>query len=172
MTNENNSFLKIREKEVEFFLSKKRNWHLNQVKLFENELLSYNALINQSRKNEFLGIRFLRNSSNHDFEICYQASGKPFFNNSSLHISISHSKNFVALAVSTHPIGIDIEECHERILKIRDRFLNAEEKKIFDLKSLYDLTVAWCIKESLFKLNSENKINIQHEDVQLDHRKR
>jgi phosphopantetheinyl transferase len=86
-------------------------------------------------------------------EIAYSNNRKPFFINSPLHLSISHSKNYIAIAVAPYPIGMDIEECHDRIFKVSNRFLNQSEKELFNHESSRDLTFAWSAKEALFKLN-------------------
>ena len=41
--------------------------------------------------------------------------GKPYFKNSNIHFNYSHSKNYIAVAISKSNIGIDIEETNRRI---------------------------------------------------------
>lgn len=42
--------------------------------------------------------------------ICKTKLGKPYFKNSNIFFNYSHSKNFIACAISNYNIGIDIEE--------------------------------------------------------------
>lgn len=158
--NENsiNHFIK---NNVEFFLSKKREWKENEVDLQEADINRYSTIQNSKRKNEFLGVRNLKNQYDSKLEIKYLSNGKPVIENGSEHISISHSKNYVAFAVAPYKIGIDIEEIHERILKVQGRFLNQSEFELFNSNSLIDLTIAWCAKEALFKLNDDSGIDFK-----------
>lgn len=156
-----NSILKFRKNQVEFFLCSKINWKLEDIELSKNEFERYAYLKSQTRKIEFLGVRSLKNYFNPEIEIVYSKNGKPLAKNGAVHISISHSKNFVAFAAASHLIGIDIEECHERILKVRNRFLNENEQKLFDKNSIRDLTIAWSAKEALFKLNENTGLDFK-----------
>ena len=42
--------------------------------------------------------------------LCFTEEGKPYFVGSSLFISLSHSKSYVALALSDTPCGVDVED--------------------------------------------------------------
>jgi 4'-phosphopantetheinyl transferase EntD len=156
-----NSINHFTKNQVDFFLSKKMEWNIKDVTLIHGDINRYSNINNSERKNEFLGIRYLRNYYDSQLEIKYLSNGKPIVGNGSKHISISHSKNHVAIAVATHPIGIDIEEFHERILKVKNRFLNENEQKLFDQNSVQDLTIAWSAKEALFKLNDDSRLDFK-----------
>jgi phosphopantetheinyl transferase len=159
-TNEN-SIKKFTKNGTDFFLCQKSEWTLNDVGLSNSELENYHTIKSISRRIEFLGIRLLKNFCFPKHEITYLKNGKPVLENSSKHISISHSKNFVAFALAESEIGIDIEECNERILKVKDRFLNETEKSFFNLNSIVELTIAWCVKEALFKLNGNDGLDFK-----------
>ena len=161
MKTEENSIINIEKNGINFFLSRKKLFHLDEVFLFENEKNSLSNFKNLSRKSEFLGIRDLRNRFFPDSEINYTDEGKPYLSNSHDFISISHSTNFLALASAPYPIGIDIEECNERIFKIKDRFLSETEKMIINTNDISSLTAAWCIKEALFKLGEEKGVDFK-----------
>lgn len=50
---------------------------------------------------------------------CLSENGKPRLAGDKLHLSISHSGHFIACAVDTYPVGIDIEvprEIHKRVI--------------------------------------------------------
>ncbi len=161
MKTEENSIINIEKNGINFFLSRKKLFHLDEVFLFENEKNSLSNFKNHSRKSEFLGIRDLRNRFFPDSEINYTDEDKPYLSNSNDFISISHSTNFLALASAPYPIGIDIEECNERIFKIKDRFLSETEKMIINTNDISSLTAAWCIKEALFKLGEEKGVDFK-----------
>ncbi|MBQ7236680.1 MAG: hypothetical protein IJX03_05965 [Clostridia bacterium] len=65
--------------------------------------------------------------------------------------SLAHSKNIVAVAVSNvKPIGIDVEQCSDKILKV-EKILNA---KCENFSKIDALTLQWTKKESLYKAKS------------------
>lgn len=161
MKRNENSINHFKKNNVDFFFSRKMEWKERDIVLHEADIDRYSKIHNSDKKNEFLGVRNLRNQYNSRLEIKYLSNGKPVIENGSEHISISHSKNYVAFAVAPYKIGIDIEEIHERILKVKGRFLNQSELELFNLNSLVDLTIAWCAKEALFKLNDDSGIDFK-----------
>ena len=134
-----------------------------ESEILSEELDKYQLLSNPKRKKEFEYVRFLRTLQIGKKAIRYDAIGKPNVKDKKIFISISHSKNFVAFAHDTSPIGIDIEELSPRILKVWSRYLHPEEFAIFDTTSIFDLTVAWTIKEALFKLNTKTGIDFKND---------
>lgn len=61
-------------------------------------------------------------------EIVYSENGKPFFKYSDIFFNYSHSKKYIACAISKSEVGIDIEERGRKIKdKIALRFLENEE---------------------------------------------
>ena len=73
------------------------------------------------------------------------------------HISISHTREWVGIARNdNHRIGIDIERCDGRVLRVRERFLSAEEQAAIPCDDIIGNTLAWTAKEALYKLFSGN----------------
>jgi len=91
-------------------------------------------------------------------EIRRTERGKPYFADSSVHFSISHTKNHVFCALSDCPIGIDAEEQDRNIdLRLAEKILSPGEKKQFDAaedKRLALLTF-WVLKEAAAKCTGE-----------------
>ena len=81
----------------------------------------------------------------------HDSNGKPCLANSHQHISISHSGEFVAIALCTFPIGIDIEKVSPRITRVRSHFLRPEELINIAESNLIANTLAWTAKEALYK---------------------
>lgn len=81
-------------------------------------------------------------------------AGKPYFVDSPLKFSISHSKGLVACALSIcGEIGVDIENSAptaERAKKIADRYFDTEEKEII-AKDPERFTEIWTQKEAIVK---------------------
>lgn len=85
-------------------------------------------------------------------EIYYDDKGKPHLKNDKRHISISHSHGKLAVIVNENePTGIDIELIREKVLKIKHKFLSAQE---FDDcgEDVEKLLIHWAAKETLYKI--------------------
>lgn len=165
--NENN-LIHLEINQVNFFLCSKNESFSNNIFMFPQEITHFSNLKNDIRKKEFLGTRYLRNKFDESLEIGYLTNGKPIFKNSNLNLSISHSKNYIGLVVAPFSIGLDIEECHERIFKVRKRFLNEEECALFNEDSSQELTIAWSAKEALFKLNENDGLDFKSDLIITD----
>lgn len=135
---------------------------INTTFLYPNEEQLLNKINNQLKKEEFLQIRDLRNKIIGEIEIDYNIDGKPFLVNSNEFISISHSQHFIGILRANFDIGLDIEEINERITKIKNRFLNEGELLLIGTTK-ENLTIAWTIKEALFKLNNRKGIDFRKE---------
>ncbi len=85
-----------------------------------------------------------------DCSLIYTSEGRPLL--SDRHISISHSKTHLCVALSkTQEIGVDIEEIQPRLLRVKDRFLNPiEREEIGDDLAL--LAITWSAKEAIYKI--------------------
>jgi phosphopantetheinyl transferase len=103
-------------------------------------------------KEQFLATRKLLALENTDYKITYDNNGKPLLN-SKYNISISHSHEIAAIAISDNSkIGLDIQLNENKIINIQDKFLNPSEKlNIGEIPSLKILTMIWTSKESIYK---------------------
>ena len=81
----------------------------------------------------------------------YDLQGAPYLTDGR-HLSITHTKNVAAIALSSSPVGVDLEHYQEKIKKIAPRFLHEKETvegaKQFDIQYL---TQIWTAKEALYK---------------------
>lgn len=84
----------------------------------------------ERRKMEWLSVRVLLYSMlQEDKEIVYSSEGKPFLSDHSFYISISHTKGYVAVALSSlNPVGIDIEQYGQRVHRVSDRYIRPDEQ--------------------------------------------
>lgn len=103
-------------------------------------------------KEQFLATRKLLALENTDYKITYDNNGKPLLN-SKYNISISHSHEIAAIAISDNSkIGLDVQLNENKIFNIQDKFLNPPEKlNIGESPSLKILTMIWTSKESIYK---------------------
>ena len=114
-----------------------------------------------SRRKQFLSVRTLIKYNDIDLnDLFYDSNGAPFLKNN-LNISISHTNNYSAIALSKNPVGIDIQDYREKILSIRDKFINEFEIELIDTHSVNDLTILWSIKESIYKIYKKQGLNFK-----------
>ena len=135
---------------------------INTTYLTDKEKLLLNSISNENRKQEFIQTRKLRNETIGKVEILYNEDGKPLLTDSDDFISISHSQNYIGILKAPFNVGLDMEELNERILKVKKRFLNDEELGLFG-SSIENLTIAWTLKEAMFKLNDRKGIDFRKE---------
>ena len=91
----------------------------------------------------------------------YDQKGAPYLIDGR-YLSITHSRNFAAIAISDKKVGIDLEFYREKIKKIGPRFLNIEETEISeDFTDIKYLTKIWTAKEALYKIYSKPGINFR-----------
>lgn len=132
---------------------------LDDFNLSEKDLRYLNSVKNNQRKCEILVTRILLNCVEPKAAIKYEKSGKPILENSSKNISISHSKNIAAIIVSENDkTAIDVQVFDEKVLGLRAKFLSAKELKQISKKDLQKNSLAWSVKESLFKSISEKNV--------------
>ena len=89
------------------------------------------------------------------------SKGKPILLNSYLHFNISHSKNFVACAIDTKPVGIDIQSYNEmNPLRIMEKICTEEESEFIKTgadgtETLKRFYMVWSAKEAYLKYTGE-----------------
>lgn len=104
-----------------------------------------------SRKKEKLATsKMLRDIFDNKYSLKHNDNGAPYLENPHYNISISHSKDDVAIAINpTKIIGIDTEIWREQLIKISSRFLSPTELSIYNTPEL--LLRAWTTKEAIYK---------------------
>ncbi|MBA0882563.1 4'-phosphopantetheinyl transferase family protein [Flavobacterium undicola] len=112
----------------------------------------------------FLSVRKLLNEAGYtDFDLYYDEFGKPHLHDGK-HISITHSYQFAAIIISDEIVGIDIELQREKIIRIADKFCDAEFQYLEREKTaeyIKKLTVIWGAKEAIFKIRNEKGISFK-----------
>lgn len=138
----------------------------NQVRLSSDELERCNGFGSETRKKEFLVVRLLvQKFISSELRIENNEHGKPFLVESDLNISVSHTKNFVAIFVSKHSIpALDMEYLSERVNRIAKRFLSEKElENISDEDRILHLYQHWCAKECLIKFYGKKDVHLINE---------
>lgn len=81
--------------------------------------------------------------------VAFLDGGKPYFLDSDLHFSVSHSGNLCAVSLSDCSTGVDVERVRKAYSPaLVRRSLSSAERACFD----GDFTRLWCRKESMAKL--------------------
>jgi len=121
----------------------------------------------QKRKLEILAVRALLKEMCGNVKLCYNKFGAPVLDNNKK-ISISHSKQLVAIIISELKSGIDTEIISKRILKIKDKFISTNDNIN---ESQEDLTIAWSTKECIFKWHQKGNLNFKDDILikSIDH---
>jgi len=136
--------------------------------LFSSEELkddNFRIFTFDKRKSEWLATRaLLKQMIGSSFKISYTRSGKPLLQHSHYqNISISHSREFVAIFIHEHKnVGIDIESINRNYTPVLKKYLSEYELvKVKDSTLLQCLF--WCAKEALFKMVEEEGIDFKRQ---------
>lgn len=105
-----------------------------------------------SRVLEILSARVLmKELMGEEKEVLYTASGKPYLIDGSYHISVSHTRGYVAVAVNREKhIGLDIEQISDKVKRVQSRLVSPNEYIDKD-NELVHLLLHWSAKEAMFK---------------------
>ena len=164
----------ILNQEIENQQAKLGVWEINEsmdslfsmVELNDEEQIVFSAIKNKNRAKQWLTSRVILSqiSGNNKLSIIYEKNGRPLINDVEYHISISHTSKFVAVILSRFlEAGIDIEEIHPRILKIKPKFVSIEENKFLkdDKNLIENLILIWSAKEALFKMDGKGNMDFR-----------
>ncbi|MFY8182424.1 MAG: 4'-phosphopantetheinyl transferase family protein [Flavobacterium sp.] len=138
----------------------------SQVKLKDSSLERLESMKSESHQKGFLAVRMLLQHNEYsDFDLFYDAFGKPHLKPQGcsikdVEISISHSNDFSAIAISDSKVGLDLEQLKEKTLRIAKRFMDVSHlENLSEDEKIKKATVVWGIKESIFKIKNEKGIS-------------
>jgi len=123
-------------------------------------LADFEKIKTDKRKLEFLAVRVaLKKMLGKEVYVSYTDEGKPFLAENEHFISISHSKNWIAVALNSDAqVGIDIECWSDKIQKVYKRFLS-EEEQTYLADDAKKLQIAWSAKEVLYKIIGKTAVD-------------
>ena len=98
-------------------------------------------------------------------DVSYNEFGKPFIKNKP-YFNISHSGEYVAVAIDDNPIGVDIQIMEEKHLKLTKIFTKEEQEYIDKEDTLNRFHLMWSIKEAALKLIGKG-ITQSFKDVEI-----
>lgn len=135
------------------------NLSLNEIELDEFQTISH-----KRKRLEWLGARNALKillQPHGQFYIYKDSNGKPFLDDSTIGISMSHAGQFGAAAIHLNgSIGIDVEIERLQVLNIAKKFLHPQESKTIP-KTIEELTRVWSTKEALYKLFGRKQITFK-----------
>jgi 4'-phosphopantetheinyl transferase len=133
--------------EPDIFFIEQMPWHQKQLDWLDS--------IHPQKRMEYLASRFLiyQLTGKLDSHLYKDEAGKLHLEDSNQHVSISHSGEYVGLALSERIVGFDLQKSSAKIHKIAKRFLSKEEYKWLSTQPAEkNLIQAWTIKEAVYKV--------------------
>ena len=146
--------------------------------LLPGEFKRLQQLKHPARRREFVATRVLRTLVFGNDPIHYSVLGAPYIEGEGF-ISISHAPHVVGLATCTDfPVGLDLEPIRSKVLRVKHKFLSANESASLDTESVVEMIKVWSGKEALYKLAGRKaiifkesllltKINAEHWDGRI-----
>jgi 4'-phosphopantetheinyl transferase EntD len=131
-----------------------------------DDLTYLNLIRHEQKRMEWLASRLavkclLQQWNFHYLGIRKNEWNQPLLNAYPFHISLSHTGRYGAAILHRHEkVGIDIEHCQDKLIRIRHKFLSTEEMKEAG-EQLDKLTVYWCAKEALYKIYARKQLNLR-----------
>ena len=149
---------KIEEDEAYFF---------DRLVLHESEAAEL-AKIKGRRRLEWLASRYLVHLMVSDepewdrIPLLKDEFGKPHLNDHELHVSFSHSFDFVAVILGKMSVGIDIQKFVPKITAIARKFMREDEAaSLVDESRLEHLHIYWGAKEALYKCYGRKQLDFR-----------
>lgn len=154
-------------------------WHITEseqelvdrLQLNAEEINWLKTLTHDKRYLHWLGSRVLIRwilQTDQFIQLSANEHKKPILTNFPHEVSISHSHDMAAVIISEDlEVGIDLELIHDKVWKVKERFLSPEELAQIDLTDqeagTRRLIQYWCAKEALFKLYARGQVDFRQE---------
>lgn len=115
------------------------------------------------RRMEWLSVRrLLQTLTTEPLNIIYQPNGKPILDKAGWHISISHTKGYVAVIFGPQLVGIDIEQYGQRVHRVAQKFMRSDEIcNPYQGDDTWSLLLHWSAKETLFKCLDATEVDFR-----------
>lgn len=171
---------------MEYIIDNIENFNEDEILLFLNKIPKAkrekidNYKNKQRRKQSIVAEMILsnllyKNGINYDeIKITYNENGKPYISNFDLYFNISHSYNFVLVAISKNEIGVDIEKIRNIDKRVSKKISKEPSTEKILCKS-EDILKAFVLKEAYLKLRGwpfskldEIKVKYNEDDIELD----
>lgn len=143
---------------------------LTSIPSDELEEISY--IKSESLRKQKLAVRVLLDAL---FEekvyLSHHDNGKPYIENDSINISITHTDKYVAVILDQNDeVGIDIESLDRDFSVVEKKALSDDEKDDLDddrEEKNEQLAIYWCAKEAIYKKMSQYNVDFA-EQIEVD----
>lgn len=89
-------------------------------------------------------------------------NGKPYLPDYPYEISFTHSYDYAGLIMSKRgPCGIDLEIIKNKVVRIKQKFLKADELAFIPDDHVEQLYACWCAKEAVYKLQGRKGVSFK-----------
>lgn len=141
-------------------------WYFDNLRLSKAMWREFHQITAQSVRVQWLASRFALQqvAKAVDLDVHKDHFGKPHLVNDSRFISISHCQGYAAAIAAEAPVGVDVEAVSQRVQRIKDRFLSANEQALLGQTDAA-LMLAWSAKESVYKMHGEKKLLFKEQMV-------
>ena len=120
----------------------------------------------EALRKQKLAVRALLNELFEDkVYLSHHDNGKPYLENMVTNISITHTKDFVAVILhDEEDVGIDMESLDRDFSAVEKKALSEDEiEDIDDDRKNEQLAIYWCAKEAIFKRVSVYNVNFSEQ---------
>lgn len=142
---------------------------LSSIPSDELEELSY--IKNASLRKQKLAVRALLDAMlGEKVYLNHHDNGKPYIENSSINISITHTTKYVAVILNDNgeEVGIDCESLDRDFSAVEKKALSEDEiEDLDDDKRNEQLAIYWCAKEAVFKKMSQYNVDFA-EQIEIE----
>ena len=154
---------KITETEEELIeLSSTPSDEMEEISFIKSESLRKQRLAVRALLNELFGEKVY---------LAHHDNGKPYIENDSINISISHTEKYVAVILDQNDeVGIDIESLDRDFSAVEKRALSEDEIDDLDddkMEKNFQLAIYWCAKEAIFKKISKYNVDFA-EQIEIE----
>lgn len=93
--------------------------------------------------------------------LSHDPQGAPSVTGLAINVSITHTPHLVAVAINEQQVvGLDAEQMDRRqVLRVRDKFLNDNEKRFISADHLPAHIIAWTAKEAIIKAERDSSLD-------------
>ena len=155
---------KVEETEAELReLSSTPSDEMEEISFIKSESLRKQRLAVRALLNELFGEKVY---------LAHHDNGKPYIENDSINISITHTDKYVAVILDQNDeVGIDIESLDRDFSAVEKKALSEDE--IDDLEDDKEekneqLAIYWCAKEAIYKKMSQYNVDFA-EQIEIEH---
>ena len=154
---------KITETEEQLMeLSSTPSDEMEEISFIKSESLRKQRLAVRALLNELFGEKVY---------LAHHDNGKPYIENDSINISISHTDKYVAVILDQNDeVGIDIESLDRDFSAVEKRALSEDEIDDLDddkMEKNFQLAIYWCAKEAIFKKISKYNVDFA-EQIEIE----